>query len=144
MHCPYSLNSVMTGWWKLIQKNKRYHFPKEIWESTLAKHLFYINKGIIEIADSYTYLGVRFFKENKVILKDKTRRSIFATCCYLDSPKLPVNVINKIFNSLYLSVLMYGSEVWNIYNKDYYNSWEKDIIETTHLYFCKQDLGVKK
>lgn len=39
---------------------------------------------------------------------------------------------------------MYGSEVWNIYNKDYYNSWEKDIIETTHLYFCKQDLGVRK
>ena len=30
------------------------------------------------------------------------------------------------------------------YDKDDYNLWEKDIIEKTHLYFCKQVLGVKK
>jgi len=39
---------------------------------------------------------------------------------------------------------MYGSEVWSIYDKDDYNSWEKDTIEKTHLYFCKQVLGVNK
>jgi len=50
-------------------------------------------------------------KENKMILKEKTRRSFFATRRHLDFLKLPADVINKIFNSLYLPILMYGSEV---------------------------------
>ena len=39
---------------------------------------------------------------------------------------------------------MYGSEVWGIYDKDDLNSWENDIIEKTHIHFCKQVLGVNK
>ena len=40
---------------------------------------------------------------------------------------------------------MYGSEVWSIYGKDDYNSWENDIIEKTQIQFCKQVLtGVNK
>ena len=47
-------------------------------------------------------------------------------------------------NSLYLPIFMYGSEVWNIYNKYDYNLWKKDLIEKTHLSFCKQVLGINK
>ena len=36
---------------------------------------------------------------------------------------------------------MYGSEVWSIYDKDDYNSWENDIIEKTQIQFGKQVLG---
>jgi len=116
------------------KKTKAVIFQKKNRKSTLAKHLFYIYEDKIEIAGNYTYLGVRFstngsFKENKVILKEKTRRSTFATRRYLDFLILPVDVVNKIFNSLYLPILMYSSEVWRIYDKDDYNSWEKDIIE---------------
>ena len=69
-----------------------------------------------------------------MLLKEKTRRSIFSTCRYLDFLKyLPIDVVNKIFNSLYLPILLYGSEVWSIYDKDDYNSWEKDITEKTHI-----------
>ena len=39
---------------------------------------------------------------------------------------------------------MCGSEVWSIYDKDDLNSWESDIIEKTHIHFCKQVLGVNK
>ena len=39
---------------------------------------------------------------------------------------------------------MYGSEVWSIYDKDYYNSWDNDIIEKTQIQFGKQVLGVNK
>ena len=39
---------------------------------------------------------------------------------------------------------MYGSEVWSIYDKDDYNSWENDIIEKTQIQFGKQVLGVNK
>ena len=37
---------------------------------------------------------------------------------------------------------MYGSEVWSIYDKDDYNSWENDIIEKTQMQFCQQVIGV--
>lgn len=30
------------------------------------------------------------------------------------------------------------------YDKDDFNNWEKDDIEKTHIYFCKQFLGVNK
>ena len=39
---------------------------------------------------------------------------------------------------------MYGSEVWGVYDKNDYSSWEKDIIERTHIYFCKLYLGINK
>ena len=46
---------------------------------------------------------------------------------------------------MYLPILMYGSELWSIYDKDDYNSWENDIIiEETQIQFCKQVLGVNK
>ena len=35
-------------------------------------------------------------------------------------------------------------EIKVIYDKENYNSWIKDIIETTHIFFCKQYLGVNK
>ena len=103
-------------------------FPKKHRKSTLLKHKFFINGENVEITNSYSYPGVRFstngsLKENKTILKEKTGRSFFATRRHLDFLKLRVDVLN-IFNSLHLPILMYGSEVWSIYDK-----WEKDIIK---------------
>ena len=84
------------------------------------------------------------FRDCKTNLKDKTRRSIFATRRYLDFSKLSLGVTNKLFDSLFLPIPLYGSEVWGIYDKDNFNTWEKDDIEKTHIYFCKQFLGVNK
>lgn len=39
---------------------------------------------------------------------------------------------------------MYGSEIWSIYGKDDYNSWERDLIEKTHLSSVKKAVGVNK
>ena len=102
----------------------------------------------IEITDSYTYLGVKCstngsFKEHKAILKDKAKRSIFATRQLVNFFRLPIDISNRFFfNSLYLPILMYGSEVSGIYDKDDYNSEENDVIEKTQIQFCKQVLGV--
>ena len=80
----------------------------------------------------------------KVNLKDKVRRSFFATCRYLDFSKVPIDITNKLFNSLFLPTLLYGSEIWGVYDKDDFNSWEKDVTERTHIFLCKQSLGVNK
>ena len=71
------------------------------------------------------------FKDHKAILKDKAKRSIFATGHHLDFLRPPINIYHKLFNSLYLAILMYGSEVWSIYDNSDYNSWENDIIATS-------------
>ena len=54
------------------------------------------------------------FRDNKINLKEKTRRSIFATRRFLNFSKLPIDVVNKVFDSLFLPILMYGSEVWGV------------------------------
>ena len=53
-----------------------------------------------------------------------------------------MHISNRLFNALYLPILMYGSEVWSIYDKDNYDSWENDIIEKTQIQFCKEVPGV--
>ena len=37
---------------------------------------------------------------------------------HLDFLGLKIDISNKLFNPLYLPILMYGSEVWSIYDKD--------------------------
>ena len=59
------------------------------------------------------------FKVCKSNLTDKVRQSFFATHHCLDLRKLPLDITNKLFNSLFLPILLYGSEVWGIY-KSYY------------------------
>ena len=65
----------------------------------------------------------------------------FGSC---EAQRLTLGVTNKLFDSLFLPILQYGSEVWGIYDKENFNTWEKDDIEKTHMYFCKQFLGVNK
>ena len=67
-------------------------------------------------------------KEPKAILKDKAKRSIFETCHHLNFLRLPIDISNRLFNSLYLIFLMYGSEVWSICDKD---------DDETQIQFCK-------
>ena len=120
--------------WKLSvnpKKTKVVIFQKKCRKSTLDCK--------IDIVNNYTYLGINFstngnFRDCKTNLKDKTRRSIFATRRYLDFSKLSLGVTNKLFDSLFLPILLYGSEVWGIYDKDNFNTWEKDDIEKTHIF----------
>ena len=82
--------------------------------STPNKHCFHINIHNIEIVNNYTYLGINFssngnFKVYNSNLKDKVRRSFFATSRYPDFSKIPSDTTNKLFNSLFLPILLYGS-----------------------------------
>ena len=70
----------------------------------------------IEIVNNYTYLGVKFsangnFTNHNENLTEKTKRSFFAAHRYLDFLKLPIHIINKLFNTLFFPILTYCSEV---------------------------------
>ena len=98
-------------------------FQKKYRKSIVHKNCFQINKHSIEIVSNYTYLGINFssngnFKTCKINPNDKVRRSFFATRRYLDFSKVPIDIANKLFNSLFLPTLLYGSEIWGIYDKN--------------------------
>ena len=145
------LSQFCTNWMLNInpKKTKVMIFEKKCRKSTIEKYKFFISSNIIDIVNNYTYLGVNFssngnFSNHKIKAKEKTRRSIFATRCYLDFSLLSIYTCTKIFDSLFAPILLYGSEVWGAYDKTDSISYEKDIIEKTHIYFCKLFLGVNK
>ena len=40
------------------------------------------------------------------------------------------------------SILTYNSEIWGVYEKPDFKSWDGSQIENTHLQFCKRYLEV--
>ena len=71
---------------------------------------FHLIRPLIAVANS------------KRVLVEKARRSIFATKRYHDFNKLPINTCNKLFDTLFLPILLYGSEIWGAYdNMDFKN-----------------------
>ena len=51
------------------------------------------------------------FRDIKLILKEKNKKIYinFATLCFLILSKLPIDVVNKLFDSLFLPILMNDS-----------------------------------
>ena len=130
-------------------KTKVIVFQKKSRKSAIDKHNFMVSNENIEIVNNYTYLGVKFsangnFTNHKENLTEKTKRSFFAARRYLDFLKLPIHIINKLFNTLFFPILTYCSEVWGIYDKSDYSRWDKDSIGKTHIHFCKMCLGLNK
>ena len=96
------------------KKTKVLIFQKQIRKSTLHKHCLQINNDKIKIVNNYTYLEINFstngnFREHKINSNEKTRRSFFAIRRYLDFSKVSVDIANKLFDSLFLPILLYGS-----------------------------------
>ena len=90
------------------------------------KHNFMVSEEHIEMVNNYTYLGVheifcqwKSYKSQRKLIKitEKTKRSFFAARRYLDFLKLPIHIINKLFNTVFFPILTYCSEVWGIYDK---------------------------
>ena len=105
--------------------------------------------NVFKLLTIITYLSVNFsangsFTNHKEKLIEKTRRSVFATRLYRDFLRLPIN-INKKFLMLYFSpyeriVRKCGVFMINVIT----TAGVKDMIEKTHIFFCKMCLGVNK
>ena len=81
------------------------------------------------------------FSNSKKALVEKARKSTFASKCYLDFNKPPVNMFNKLFDTLFQPILLYGSEIWGAYDSINLKKWEKDPVERLHTQFYKHYLG---
>ena len=141
--CKESLMSVNT------QKSKVMIFQKQCRKSILEKHSFFLDDLQIDNVPSYSYLGSTIssngsFTISKQKSVEKTRGSIFATKRFLDYCKFPLKICNKLFDSLFLPILLYNSEVWGAFDNMNLQIWEKDPVERLHSQFFKYYLGLNK
>ena len=80
-------------------------------------------------------------------LSNKAYRALFALNGRYKLRKLPVNIAFKLFDSMILSKLLYGSGVWRTYEYgklEYSHERDKSVIEMVHTRFIKRLLGVNK
>ena len=133
------------------QKSKVMIFQKQSRKSILQKQSFFLDDLQIDNVPSYSYLGSTCtissngsFTISKQKSVEKTRRSIFATKRFLDYCKFPLKICNKLFDSLFLPILLCNSEVWGAYDNMNLQIWEKDPVERLHSQFFKYYLGLNK
>ena len=52
------------------------------------------------------------------------------------------NTASQIFDTMIFPILSYNSEIWGMYNKLDFKTWDRSKIEKLHLEFCKRYLEV--
>ena len=52
------------------------------------------------------------------------------------------NTASQIFDTMIFSILSYNSEVWGMYTKQDFKTWDNSPVEKVHLKFCKRYLEV--
>ena len=74
-------------------------------------------------------------------LKEKALHALFSLRKHTNVSKLSPLPANKIFDMI-SPILTYNSEIWGVYVKPDFKSWDSSQIEKTHLQFCKRYLEV--
>ena len=104
-------------------------------------YVFYIYGQQVEIVDSFCYLGIKFYYTGNMryaikALSDQALKAYHSLLCLFNNIKLDVKTKLSLFDALVVPILLYGSEIWGIYNY-------KDI-DNLHCKFLKIILGVKQ
>ena len=108
--------------------------------SKSAKHKFFYGNKLIEIVDTYTYLGVEFhrngrFKRGIKTLCDNAQKAMYALLRKARNLNLSLQSMLSLFDTLVVPILTYGSEVWGFENIE--------LIERVHLKFLKLVSGLR-
>ena len=75
-------------------------------------------------------------------LKEKALRALFSLRKDTNINKLPPCLASKIFDAMISPILTYNSEIWGVYSKHDFKSWDNSQIGKNHLQFCKRYLEV--
>lgn len=148
-NCLNSLESFCSTWLLEVNLNKT---KIMIFQKTARKpkniQFHYKNKQI-EIAQEYTYLGIKLSPTGNFTLAQKTlcekaSNAMFKIHKYTNISKLSHRLAFKIFDATILPILTYGGEVWAVSTKSTFDKWDKSPIEKVHLKFCKLYLKVNR
>lgn len=102
---------------------------------------FYINNELVNIVDNFTYLGVNFHYTGNMshaikMLNDQALKAYHSLLSLFDKVHLDVKTKLSLFDAMVVPILLYGSEVWGVYNfKE---------VDKLHIRFLKYILGVKQ
>ena len=124
--------------WSLKANNEKTKCIKFLKVSKLYNKSFNSGNTPFENVKEFTYIGITIngagsFQPAMRDLSDKANRAIFSLDSHYKLNKLPLNIAFKLFDTVIMPILLYGSEVWGAYE---YNStkksdeWEKRMIET--------------
>ena len=112
-----------------------------------AELRFLIDGQIIDIVQEYTYLGTLISSEGISqclvnISKKKLFMPIFSLRRHTNLSKLKTSLACKIFDTMISPFLTYNTEIWGVYAKPDFKTWDSSQIEKIHLQFCKRYLEV--
>lgn len=126
--------------WKLnvnIDKTKVIVFG-----SRIKRHFqFKLGPNILEIVDSYKYLGIFFSKTGSFLMARKhiaeqARKALYYLYTRINNLNLPIDLQIKLFDHTILPILTYGCEVWGFENIQ--------ILERIHAEFLRTITKTKK
>ena len=100
-----------------------------------------INGETIEQVDNFIYLGVNFHYNGKMnsavtTLHDQALKAYYNLLTLFDKINLDIKCKLSLFDSMIVPIILYGSEVWGIYNFK--------AVEKLHQRFCRKILGVSQ
>ena len=108
---------------------------------------FNIGTESIEIVQENTYLGTRLTPTGNFTLalehlKEKAMHAFSRIRKHSTLNRLRPNTASKIFDTMIFPILSYNSEIWGMYTKQDFKTWDSSPIEKIHLKFCKRYLEV--
>jgi len=75
-------------------------------------------------------------------LKENALHALFSLRKHTNVSKLSPLLANKIFDMMISPILTNNSEIWGVYVKPDFKSWDTSQTEKTHFQFCKRYLEV--
>ena len=113
----------------------------------MNKHALYYRGSKLDNASNYKYLGLQFstygnFTYAKQEIKKVSLKALYKLRKEMcDHFRDDVQLTMKIFDTVIIPILMYGSEVWGV---DHDEKLENDPIEFVQTKFIRWLLGVNK
>ena len=75
-------------------------------------------------------------------LKEKAFHALFSLRRHTNLRKLKAALACNIFDAMISPILTYNNEIWGVYAKPDFKTWDGLQIEKAHLQFCKRYLEV--
>ena len=75
-------------------------------------------------------------------LKEKALHALFSLRKHIHISNLSPFLANKLFDAMISPILTYNSEIWGVFTKPDFKSWDSSQIEKAHLQYYKRYLEV--